>query len=510
MHRTPLQQLSDDQGFVLPIVIGAIALVTVFAVGGFAIASQTVDKTTIMETEDRAFQVASSGLDREIADFRLTDLQGNMGIVHEATLGDGRYIATIQPLGGYRYSVVCTGTVGDQVARVRTDFFYLDMWGINIATGDAGRTPGSAGEWNGGATIDGPFYVANGDFNSNLDFIGGPFFSGSDLVFKGGVSFTPDTVGGKYTLYANGTCNRTTGGNLVVVKGGPKIADDDIPWIDDAYKSKMEEKAKAQSKDNKLGDGNPLKTIAEVSTLNNENTYLGTKKAPGATAHYKVITPPVNGTLTIGATTVAANEDFGQVTKTMNPVTGKLDVTGSDDFAFDVATGILCVEGVVYVKGNVTIGPNVREYRGSGVIVSDGLITVSTGSWGTNGTFQPQNGNASTATRAGAIDLTGQQCLGLVGVNGVTIANGSGFEGVIFTNGTLDLQAKTRFEGAVHARAITARPPSVELFMENFEGRGITITSVLPDGIPGSSSDPRPGGASHAALFSPGTWSRVQ
>lgn len=489
MRATVRQQFDDEQGFVLPIVIGAIALVTVFAVGGYALANQSVERTTILETEDRAFQVASSGLDREIADFRLTDIQGGTGIVHEAEIGDGRYISTIEQLGGSRYSIICTGTVGDQTARVRTDFFYLDLWGMSIATGDSGRTPGSAGDWNGGAKIDGPFYVANGDFNSNLDLVGGPFFSAGNINFKGGVNFYPRTVNDKYYVYAGGTCSESTGGSIVVVNSSPSI---DLPWVDPDYLTQMLAKAKAQSNDNKLGDGNPSVISTEVAS----GTYVGVKAA-GATSDYKVI----NGPLTIDSVA------FGQITKTA----GK--VTGSDDFAYDPTTGILCVEGVVYVKGAVTLGPNISQYRGSGIILSEDVITVDTGSWATgggNGTFQPQDGNPSTSSRSGAVDLSSQKCLGLVGMKGVTMKRDAGFEGIVFTNGTFLLEKGTRFEGAVHAQAINAEPNQVELFMEDLESRKISITSVLPDGIPGSPSDPRPGGAASAALFAPGTWSRVQ
>ena len=69
--------IGNDEGFVLFVVLGAIAVITAVAFGGFFLAQQSVADSRRVQTESKAFQVAASGLDRELATFSTTNFNGN-------------------------------------------------------------------------------------------------------------------------------------------------------------------------------------------------------------------------------------------------------------------------------------------------------------------------------------------------------------------------------------------------------------------------------------------------
>ena len=71
-----LKLIRRDEGFAMAAVMGVVALVTVVAVGGYWIASQTLHESQRIENESKAFQVAQSGLDRELAAFNPAALMG--------------------------------------------------------------------------------------------------------------------------------------------------------------------------------------------------------------------------------------------------------------------------------------------------------------------------------------------------------------------------------------------------------------------------------------------------
>jgi hypothetical protein len=82
--------------------------------------------------------------------------------------------------------------------------------------------------------------------------------------------------------------------------------------------------------------------------------------------------------------------------------------------------------------------------------------------------------------------------------------DGNTFEGIVFANGAFNIDMNGTLHGAVHAHTINSLAPHTDLYMESNMNR-----SILPDGTPGSPSDPR-GNNYGGGVVIPGTWSRLQ
>jgi Tfp pilus assembly protein PilX len=472
---------SDDRGIALVVVIGAIALISVFAVGGFAMASQAMHSTGRLQTEELAFQVANSGMERELASFSESNFEsGQNSYTRSGSTPDGAYIVQVgfDPAVPYRYSLISSGTVDTETAMVRQDFYFFDLWSTNIAAQnnpDMGPI-GSASSWNGNSTISGPFYVGGDcDFNSNVVFVGGPLFVSGNADLSGGVSFVPVPAGSKFPLFVRGSSSGVPS-NVKLYNSCPKL---ELPWTDPDYMNQMLELARVESSDNLRGsdhlDGS-TPTNDEVATPGVPTSYTGTK-ATGATSYYKEI----SGDLTI----TGATASFGKVTKVAGVA------TNWDDFAYDTDTDTLYVDGVVYVDGNVTIGAGVQNYVGSGVIVCTGNVLIRTGT-----EFQPVGGDSEPD------DLSSEMCLEFVAQD--IKLDGGTFEGIVFANGDFDIDMNGVLMGAVHAHAINSLAPHTDLYMESNMTK-----AILPTGTPGSPTDPR-GMNYGGGVVIPGTWSRMQ
>ncbi len=210
MRRDITSIARDDRGIALVVVIGAIALISVFAVGGFAMASQAMHSTGRLQTEELAFQVANSGMERELATFTESNFSsGQTTYQRSGSTPDGSYVVQVgfDPAVPYRYSLISSGTAGAETAMVRQDFYFFDLWSTNIASQnnpDMGPM-GSAAAWNGNSTISGPFYVGGDmDINSNVVFVGGPLFVSGNALLKGGVDFVEVPTGSKYPMFVRG------------------------------------------------------------------------------------------------------------------------------------------------------------------------------------------------------------------------------------------------------------------------------------------------------------------
>ncbi len=132
-----------------------------------------------------------------------------------------------------------------------------------------------------------------------------------------------------------------------------------------------------------------------------------------------------------------------------------------------------------------------QDYKGSGIIVATGNVLIDTG-----GTFQPVGGDDQPD------DLSSEMCLEFVGQD-ITLDGGT-FEGIIFANGDFDIYMSGALHGAVHANSINSMQPHTDLYMESNMTK-----AILPDGTPGSPSDPR-GNNYGGGVVIPGTWSRLQ
>jgi len=483
--------LKSDDGFVLFVVLGAIAVITAIAMGGFFLAQQSVAESRRVQTESKAFQVASSGLDRELATFSVANFNGNSTYTRTGTTPDGQYNINVGSTGvPFMYTISALGRSSNTSETVRQTFFYMDLWDVFIGAGTNGDFPnpfGSGGSLNGNCSLTGPFYVkGNVSMNSQLNLNNGPLFvrDGDLNIWANVQMYSANNV---YSVFM------TPGYTASISHKGtatPKLyyncPEIDLPWVDAGYLDAALTVAQEQSSDNLMGRADRGLANAEVATANNPSSYSGTK-ATGASQYYKVIG---NGTshaalrggtynLTIGATS------FGKYP-------GNGYAVGSaqhDDFAFDAATKTLYCEGTVFIDGDLTL--NASKYVGNGTIVVNGDAVLN-----------PQSGELRPLTGTdGGINLNGSNCLGIAAAGALT-QNGT-FEGVIFCNNTWTLSGnKVEFRGTVHANGIYPDHPNQVITTEPG-----TVT-WLPESMPGGPTDPRGAGYAGTGIVMKGSWTR--
>lgn len=468
-----------EGGFALLAVMGAIALMTAVAVGGYYLAMQSVADTDRNSKENSAFQVASSGMDRELASF----YPASKTYPYTGAIQGGTYVVNVIPRGNFTYTISCTGTARGAAENVSMKFFYIPtLWEIQMEVANNPDQPfGSAAAWNGGATIIGPYYI-NGDMsaNSNLVFQGGPLFVNGNFTPAGGTIFAP----APYTVYYAGVADDLA--STDEVQGCPDLS---LPWVDTGYLDAAMERAKTESADRVMG---PPSSVAntEVATLGNAATYTGTKAA-GASTYYKVIAPgganPTHAALDAGVTnlTIGGTGSWGK----LPAVPGG---SPRDDFAYDDVNNILYVDGTVFVDGDVTIDEGMT-YVGNGTLIANGDIVV-------NGYFVPRSSQLAGTPSL----LSVGECVGLSAAGDVWL-NDSPYTGLAFTNDTLYFRNKdTEFSGIMHANIIDAGNGAIKPTLNN---SNFSIT-MLPNSMPGGVGDPRGGSYASRGMIQRGTWAR--
>ena len=474
-----------DEGFAMVAVIGAVALITIVAVGGYFLSSSALDESQRVQAETRAFQVAQSGLDSELAVFNPVNLDTSY-YPKTGSTSDGDYVIEVEAAGGggFEYIMTVTGTADGRSESVTMRFYYLNLWDMNIGAGDSASIQGGRG-WNGQGTIIGPLYT-RGDVHlgANSHYEEGPLF-----IHDGNLYFDSGSAGmgedGDVDLYLTGAMD-PPGKDIHIGNVSSSVPDIVLPWVDGDYLDAMLERAIDESTDNYMG--------AERRTIVNEEcisydpstyeTVIARSAAPGASTYYKVIGAGTTrggigeGThdLTVGSTSFGAWEGNGYA-----PGSGL-----HDDFAFDAGSGTLYVEGTVFVDGDLTLGTNVTSYVGNGTLVVNGDVIIL-------GYLQPKNGISTT------------QALGITTPGNVDIGprdggGNGGFTGAIFANGEVGLYGSatsahgTWYEGSILCGNIYGDMPNMELRTDPTN----TLSQVLPESMP----------AAGGGMVFNGTWSR--
>lgn len=479
-------QSRKDDGFAMIAVIGVVALITIVAIGGYFLSSNALDESERVQAETRAFQIAQSGLDSELAVFNPMNLDTGF-YPKSGSIDGGDYTIDVTSAGGggFEYVMSVTATADGRTEAVTMRFYYLNLWDMNIGAGDSASIQGGRG-WNGQGTIIGPLYT-RGDVHlgANSHYETGPLFIyDGDLYFDSGSAGIGET--GDVDLYLTGSMDSPPK-DVHLGNVSSSVPDIVLPWVDGEYLDEMLAKAIDESTDNFMGPAR--RTVINVEcTANDPETYdtviPARPYAPGASDYYKVIGDGSTrdalgmGThdLTIGATNFGAWEGNGY------------DIgTGlHDDFAFDVATETLYVEGTVFIDGDLTLGPNVKWYVGNGTLVVNGKVTIL-------GFLAPKNGISTT------------QALGIVTPGDVDIGpragggNGS-YTGAIFANGEVGLYGSAAsthgswYEGSILCGNIYGDMPNAELRTDPTN----MLSSVLPESMP----------AAGGGMVFNGTWSR--
>lgn len=419
----------DESGFALAVVMGAVALITAVAVGGYALASQTLDDSVRGEMYQSAYQVASSGLEEELLFFSPERLGQYPRTI---AFGPDRYTARVNDLGGGTYELVVDGTSGTQSETVLVRFQYLDLWDMNISGGD-GSTLGVKNAFNGSSWIYGSLYV-NGDvdWGSNGRLYGGPVFlkegtwnaSGNGQVGAAGATvdvYGPVPSGGNYYTQNRGSA--------------PEL---EIPQLTDTNMANY-------------------RTMAEASV---GTPYSGTRHARATAAHHAVWLGPS----TIG------NVSFG--------------VPGVDALAFDVASGVMTLkdDAVIYCDDIITFTSAVKKYKGRGIIVAkkgfviDGSLVPAQGLTEVIGV----PGNTKTVPKMDQDIL----CLLSQGDVSITAKGGSfptgGICAAVFINGDVTMSNSSHgdFRGSLICNNIAFQSTNVVLATQPGLGK------LLPKGMP--------------------------
>lgn len=475
-------------------VIGAIAIITAVALGGYFVSVNVLGESERVEAESRAFQVAQSGLDRELAVFNPVNIETGY-YPRNGTTPDGSYTVDVAPMGsaGFEYVITSTGVsdIGSESVTMR--FYYLNLWDMNIGGGEDASIGGGRG-FNGNAAITGPFYV-RGDFEwtSNAAYEGGPLF-----IRDGRLNVTGSGELGKakpIRLYSTQGIAGKVGNVYLDGPVSSSVPDIQLPWITEEDMDRYYDLAINESKDDLLGYQRNSMSNVETADTNGDGTgdgdpstyttVVSRNKAPSSpvasSQYYKYIGPAA------GRSAMGAGSTFVEID---NVSFGEWDRIGSvyentgkhDDFAYDVGTGTLYVAGTIFIDGDLHLGQNVQRYEGNGTIVVNGDVFIG-------GNLRPRDGVVSA-----------EQCLGIVTPGDVVIGDNAhsgsvqaSMTGVIFANGQVSLyHTQSSYQGSILASNIYGDKPNITL---------TTIPNIaqsIPDSMP----------AAGGGLVFSGQWTR--
>ncbi|HSK46994.1 MAG TPA: hypothetical protein VLA05_03200 [Coriobacteriia bacterium] len=333
--------MESDQGFALATVMGAIALITVIALTGFFVAETTLGESNRVFGENRAYQAASSGLEREMAvftpDFLLTGTSANgyvFGSTESINTEDWFLLrvntaAEDPSLGPDEYEMVSVGGSRSETETVSVRFQSFNLWDMNIS-GSENSDMGSGAGFNGNGTIIGKVYC-NGDFDwsGNGSLEGGPLFVRSGVFNKQSSGSNVGFVDDRLSAYLDNPPTGATTNLYADLEGSaPKLV---IPWPEQSDMDNWRTMALAASSANKLGDGigsvqSHLQAVSDIQ--------------------YNVF----NGNVTLSA--AAPFGKSGYLIKSGATV----DEAVSGDVLAVSGDGTLYVNGVTYIDGTLTIG----------------------------------------------------------------------------------------------------------------------------------------------------------
>lgn len=224
--------VDDDSGFALAAVMAAIALITAIAIGGFYIAQSTLGESDRVQHENRAYQAAASGLDRELSQFDIAKFNQGQYPTPLRTIngGDTYYVNVTRPPASTSYTMWAYGESNGITETVKVQFEYFDLWDMNVS-GGANSWVGSRNGFNGNAIVIGSMYV-NGDLDwtASSALYGGPL-----MVANGTADFTGSgDVGPNVDIYLDNPAAGPNASDVIAVNnlkesGAPEF---ELPTLD--------------------------------------------------------------------------------------------------------------------------------------------------------------------------------------------------------------------------------------------------------------------------------------
>jgi len=452
-----------EDGFALATVMGAIALITAIAMGGFFVAENTLGEATRVGSENRAYQAASSGLEREMSVFRPEFAalgESSNGYVYGTTetinTSDWfqvlvRTSAQDASLGPDEYEMVSVGGSKSASETVSVRFQSFNLWDMHIA-GSEDSNMGSGAGFNGNGTIIGKIYC-NGDFDwsGNGSFEAGPLFVRHGVFNKQSSGSNVGLPADRMNAYLDNPPTGQTSNLYADLKGtAPKLV---IPWPESSDMDNWRAMAVADSSANRLGDGTGTDGVVRNA-------------ASVSDAQYNVF----NGDLTL-----TSAQPFGKTGYVVKNA-GVVDEAASGDVVA-VNGSTLYINGVTYIDGSLTVDNSIRQYVGKGLIVArDGVVIngrlVPAGFDGTDyDTIAP---HADHLPRTSSAD-----CLGVASLGDVTQNSADWVCGAFFINGAYNATPTgAKFRGSIIAQGIDFDQPNVWLVTQT------GLSANLPEGLP--------------------------
>lgn len=527
--------LGDESGVALVTVLGVMLVITVLAIGSYALATQALHESVRVEDETKAFRAASTGMERSLSTFsqeRANDMVAS-GDPEVGSTPDGSYSVGLEYLGDNEYVLSSVGTgVDGSVSTVRQRFYFLDLWKMNLSTGSDALMSGSSA-LHGTSSIVGPFYMRGDlEIQANMAVLEGPLFvKAGDITLKNSNSWL-GMMTQPIKVYCDGDQIPANEGNGSGKGTGVYISDRvrkvpaiTLPPLTQAKMEEWADIAKNESTDNVMGSGSVSNLessdghASSYTTMKppSTNTWTRRKAMVGSSLPYKfygpesgLVSPIGTGAthLVIGGT--GSFGAWGSVTTTdgVSVPAGPAGASGYpansyDDFAFDDANNILYISGTVFVDGKVTVNEDIK-YIGNGTIVANNEIIL-------NGNVRPYF--PTGAANANAPGENNRWALGFVTPTNMKFTKGGNnpMAGTSAADRESLRTLEPNYAGAFYVGG-TAWFPENNLLMRGTvlssqmkfdKNNNILVTNpllpeYLPDSLPGAGT----------GFLSPGLWSR--
>jgi hypothetical protein len=431
-----------DDGFALATVMGAVALITAVALAGFFLAEQTLNESTRVSNENRAYQAAASALERELSIFDaqgfLAGLPSKSGYVYgqpEAINGRDKFVLSVKSVGPDEYEMQSTGVAENTSETVAVRFQAINLWDMNIS-GD--EQMGAGAGFNGNGTIIGKVFCS-GDFEwtGSAGIEGGPVFVTNGKFIKQSlgcyVGTAAEPVYGYFDQEPQVTAG-DTGWNVETRGSAPKL---NIPWPTAADMANWERAARNYALRNRPDPMMPthVNAAADAYTVLERDSVIG---------------PTI----------------FGKPGGIARRPDGSIDESASGDVIAVARSAngngmTLHINGVVYVKGTLTVSRDIKYYSGRGVIVTtngvviDGrLVPVRYD----NTPYSPPNCEPYTTADGKSERLpviTAQDALCFVSTGNVDVTGGDWVAGAFFLSGKfMETRTAGKFRGSIIAQSI--------------------------------------------------------
>jgi hypothetical protein len=494
----------DDSGIALPIMLSAAALLLLLVTGAFYASSQVLHEAQMADSHDVAFQAANSGVTVAFADLRskLDSPPSTSSYVGSLDSSAAAY-TVVATLNAARtaYDCTSTGTAADGTVETALVTFTIVAGGATGTTGGSlwGENiffPGTImGNIVANGEIVGPMYIVfPGSASQNtLDFSSAASgLTGGPIYIKNGNLVLKQTPPVPIDIYTNGTI--TLAGDAknhpeMIINHGwdPSYEIPLVPVSQSTFIANALQVATAESSDNRMGyasstivnyESQPAATPASyaspsTSPPNDRPAGWIRARAPGAAAAYKVI--PGNFMLSASTPSFGSWSGDGHY-----PTTNGLH----DDLAYDAVNGVLYVEGVVYVGGNLTFDAGRRiTYVGNGTIVCAGDVVFRS--------------DLVPATPNGADGIPEPAAGGILGIfskgNVVAPVNGTVVVCALYAVGqiTVDGNNVTLKGSFIAEQGMSGFPNSLNLIA--VPAIGGYAPGALPTGLSGSGGSPSPG-----------------